>query len=232
MAEYKIYKITECDEVKHIYIGFTIQKLEQRLRDHICHCSRKNYYMCNWLSKLKKEGKRPKIELIKITTLENWEKDEINEIKKARDDEKLSGIKVLNFCGGGRCPNLGKKMSEETKQKISISKKGKKLSEEHKNKISEVFKQNGHPWKGRKHSKSTLKKLSESHLGNKSALGHKLSNECKLKMSKSKRKYSEETINKVREMLEMGIKQCEIIKRLKVTKWVVYSTKYNKIFEG
>ena len=231
MIEYKIYKITECDEIKHIYIVFTIQTLEQRLRDHICHSSNKNYYMCNWLKKLKKQGKKPKISLIKLTTLETWEQDEINEINKAREDASSSGIKVLNICNGGRCPNLGKPMSEETKEKISKSKKGKKPSEEHCKKISEHFQQHGHPWTGRKHSASTLEKLSTSHLGNKSALGHKLSDECKLQISKSKKKHSEEIISQIKAMLEAGIKQCEIVEKLKVSRWAVYSTKYNKTLE-
>lgn len=227
MPEYKIYKITECDDVKHIYIGFTIQKLEQRLNEHICHSSKKNYYMCNWIKKLKKEGKRPKISLIKITTLENWEQDEIEEIKKARDSEKTSGVKVLNICNGGKCPNLGKPRSEETKAKISKTKKGKKLSIEQRKNMSEYYKINGHPWTGRKHSKETLEKLSTSHIGNTSALGHVLSEDSKIKISKSKKKHDEQTIEKVKSMLDQGKKQADIMKELNVSRWTVYSTKYN-----
>ena len=226
-TEYKIYKITESDEIKHIYIGFTIQKLEQRLRDHISHSSSKNYYMCNWIKDLVKDGKRPKISLIKLTTLEEWEQDEIKEIKKAREEESTSGIKVLNIRDGGMCPNLGKPMSEETKTKISKTKQGKRLSVEHRAKIAESYKVNGHPWTGRKHSQETLKKLSKSHIGNTSALGHTVSKDCRVQISKSKKKHNDETIDKIKRMLNQGIKQTVIMKDLNVSRWTVYSTKYN-----
>ena len=48
----------------------------------------------------------------------------------------------------------GKKVSEETKKKISEAHKGKKLSEEHRKKMSEVH-------KGKKVSEEHMKKLNE-----------------------------------------------------------------------
>lgn len=85
----------------------------------------------------------------------------------------------------------GKKLSEETKNKIGEAKKGEKnpnygkpawnkekpLSAEHKNRLSEAHKDQI-PWsKGKKFSEEHKKKLSEAHkgknIGNKNALGNK-----------------------------------------------------------
>jgi hypothetical protein len=57
-------------------------------------------------------------------------------------------------------PNYDRKLSDETKRKISLSNKGKILSESH---IQSIIKANT----GRKHTKSELKKMSESQMGEK-----------------------------------------------------------------
>ncbi len=99
----------------------------------------------------------------------------------------------------------GIKRSEETKRKISLSKKGlipwnkgikgKSLSEEHKKKISETqktishsghFKKGNEPWnKGKTGylSKEALEKISKSQIGNKNNFGKKRTEEFKKKMS-------------------------------------------------
>ena len=64
--------------------------------------------------------------------------------------------------------NKGKKLSEETKKKISESSKGKKhksFSEETKKKISESKKGKQSNHKGKKHSEETKKRQSDSHKG-------------------------------------------------------------------
>jgi len=76
----------------------------------------------------------------------------------------------------------GRKVSEETKRKLSAAQKGKKLSEETKRKISEVH-------KGKKLSEETKRKISESHKGKKHT------EESKRKMSG--RVFSEETKRKI-----------------------------------
>jgi len=84
----------------------------------------------------------------------------------------------------------GKKLTEETKRKISKSSLGKKLTEETKRKLSEAQ-------LGRKHTEETKRKMSEAQLGkkrteetkrkmSKSLLGRKLTEETKRKMSKSR----------------------------------------------
>jgi len=70
-------------------------------------------------------------------------------------------IAPMGFCVAGR------KVSEETRKKISLSKKGKSYSEEFRKKISEVTKGEKNPFYGKKHSDEAKKKMSESMRGKK-----------------------------------------------------------------
>jgi 5-methylcytosine-specific restriction endonuclease McrA len=63
---------------------------------------------------------------------------------------------------------LGKKMSEETKLKMSLSRKDKKLTQETKNKLSKIRKKLGSPWNiGKKCSEETRKKIGDAQRGSK-----------------------------------------------------------------
>lgn len=97
--------------------------------------------------------------------------------------------------------NLGKKLSEETKKKISIANsfalKGRILSEETRKKI-------GIGNKGKKYSENVKLKMSKSQKGNKNALGHKVSKEARGKMSishlgQTHHRHTEESKQKLRE---------------------------------
>ena len=96
--------------------------------------------------------------------------------------------------------NKGKKLSEETKQKISekmkgnTNSKGKKLSEEARKKISEAergkpgMKGEKNPMWGRHHSEETRKKLSEAKIGEKNPnYGKSLSEETRKKISEARK---------------------------------------------
>lgn len=103
------------------------------------------------------------------------------------------------FCPLGRkCTNevrekmskarLGKKFSSKTKEKLSLSKLGnknpnfgKRLSDEEKENLREIM-------SGRKVNYETKKKMSLAMLGNKNPLGHKHTKESKKKMSISNKK--------------------------------------------
>ena len=91
--------------------------------------------------------------------------------------------------------NKGKRLSEETKKKMSESHKGKILSEEHKKNLSKNHK----GMKGKHHSEETKKKLSES------LKGRKISEEQREKFLKNYKKgmkgnhHSEETKKKIGE---------------------------------
>jgi hypothetical protein len=94
---------------------------------------------------------------------------------------------------GSSGPNKGRKMSEETKEKLRQHNLGKKLSEETRKKISESN-------MGKRHLSEESKKL----IGLKNSIklkGRKLSEEIKMKMSKSRigRIVSEETRKKISE---------------------------------
>lgn len=81
---------------------------------------------------------------------------------------------------------------------------------------------------GRKATDEHRRNLSIAHLGNTSALGHKLTQESKLKIAKSKAKYKPETVAKIKTMINDGFSETDIIKELGVSRWAVYSVKYNK----
>ena len=96
----------------------------------------------------------------------------------------------------------GLKLSEETKQKIRLSKLGKVASEETRRKMS--IARAGHTpafTVGCRHSEETKQKMSLAHMGNPSNSGKHLSEETKLKISKwhSNKAVSEETKQKMSE---------------------------------
>lgn len=89
----------------------------------------------------------------------------------------MRAIKNNNLCR--YCAHKGKTFSEETKRKISESKKGRKLSplsEETKRKISMAN-------KGRTFSEETRRKISERMKGNNYRRGKTLSEETRIKLS-------------------------------------------------
>ena len=63
---------------------------------------------------------------------------------------------------GKPSPNKGKKMSEEQKEKLSISHTGKKLSDLHKEKIKDWMLENN-PFKGKKHTEESKRKILSKH---------------------------------------------------------------------
>lgn len=69
------------------------------------------------------------------------------------------------FIKGHRIGMTGKKVSDETKLKMSLASKGRKLSEEHKEKL-----RNRKPWKL---SEDVKKRMSLGKVGNKNSLGYK-----------------------------------------------------------
>lgn len=107
-------------------------------------------------------------------------------IKKYKATETEFGY---NIESGG---HKNKKLSDETKKKMSDANKGKNSgkirSEEHKKKISETHKGNNYNL-GKKHSDETKKKLSESKKGHKHNLGRIQSEEHKKKISEAIKKY-------------------------------------------
>lgn len=87
--------------------------------------------------------------------------------------------------------NTGKKhpFSQEHKNKISEALNGKNKTTEHCKHISEALKGKGKgrlsPMKGKHQTEEAKQKISEKNKGNKNTLGHRLTNEHKLKISNS-----------------------------------------------
>jgi group I intron endonuclease len=89
----------------------------------------------------------------------------------------------------------GKKLSEESKQKMSESRRGKKLSEETRQKLSESLTGENHPNYGKNHSEETKQKISEALKGeNNHFYGKNHTEEAKQKISEAHKgkKHSEE----------------------------------------
>lgn len=138
LIKYSIYTLTDpiTNEVR--YIGLTFNDLKQRLRSH---CSEKSKsHKSNWIQLLKSKGLKPLIKAIEenISSYEETCEKEIYYINKYRSD----GHRLTNSASGG---NKNKKMSLETKIKMSKSAKNRKyklvLSDETKKTMSERSKE-------------------------------------------------------------------------------------------
>jgi predicted GIY-YIG superfamily endonuclease len=131
------------------YVGQT-RKLKERFSSHKFDL-RDNYHKANWIKKLERLNvlDELKMEVLEECTIEELNEKEIYWIKYYKDQ----GNKLVNCTDGGDThytlnPDsikrmsdklkdmfLGRKLSEETKKKISERHKGKTLSEEHKKAI-------------------------------------------------------------------------------------------------
>jgi group I intron endonuclease len=136
-VKYTIYRLIDPISNETRYIGLTFNTLKQRLKSH---CSEKSKsHKSNWIRKLKSIGLKPIIESIEnnISSYDHCCEREIYWIEKY----KLEGHPLTNMATGG---NKNKKMSDETRIKMSDSAKNRKvktkLSEETKKTISMISK--------------------------------------------------------------------------------------------
>jgi len=131
--KYTIYKLIDPISGEIRYIGLTFNTLKQRLKSH---CSEKSKsHKSNWVQSLRSKGLKPIIEVIEsdISSYDEVCDREIYYI----DKYQLEGHKLTNMASGG---NKNKKMSDETRKKMSESAKNRKfklvLSKETKELIS------------------------------------------------------------------------------------------------
>lgn len=127
--KYTIYKLIDPNTNQIRYIGLTFNDLKLRLKSHLSEPGKS--HKIYWINKLKKQGLRPIIESIEeeISTYEIACEREIYYI----DYFKSIGCDLTNMASGG---NKNKKMSDETREKMSKSAKERKF----KNKLSDEVK--------------------------------------------------------------------------------------------
>ena len=158
--DYKIYKLIDPIDERIRYVGMTINSLKQRLKSHRNEKSKS--HKSAWVNSLKKNGLAPKIELIET----------VNSYKLACEKEtywidklKKDGHNLTNHATGG---NKNKRMSLETRQKMSESHKARNkihkrvMSEESKKRLSSSKKELMKDPKNRERLRIASKKYEDS----------------------------------------------------------------------
>ena len=108
------------DEIR--YVGKTIGKISVRYNSHCCVGgvrSKLNYKSINWIKSLKKNGLKPKIQIIDVVNISEWIRWEVYYIDYFNKDQS----KLTNTFPGGEPGNVfSSKWSEKTRenQKQSI----------------------------------------------------------------------------------------------------------------
>lgn len=118
---YCLYDPLEC---RIRYIGRTTKKLEIRLIEHISksqnskiyHPNRSNSHKENWINKVIFEGRKPQIKL--LTIVDGWK--ESHDFESQLIDKYRNKLKLTNSRDFG-VANVGYKLSEKSKNKISES---------------------------------------------------------------------------------------------------------------
>jgi group I intron endonuclease len=140
-----------------IYIGKTINTLQQRQKEHLFASKKKNHYFPTALRKYGIENFNWEI------IFESNNEDELNEkeISCIREFDSTDRNKGYNMSFGGE----GVRPTEEVRRRISESEKGKIVSQETRKKMSEASK-GRIPWsKGIPMTEETKKKVSASRKG-------------------------------------------------------------------
>ena len=176
-----MYGLHDPDTNEPRYVGKS-DKPETRYRAHTKDSSK--LYKAHWIQSLQQNGKIPKMVIYAEVRNEAWPEAEHLLIAGFRE----MGYRLTNVTDGGEGPS-GCKRSEETKRKMSESKRGchRTFTEEHKQKLREAGK-----------GEKTLAHLCRI---NKARKGTTRSEEVKNKISKSLMGHymSEETRNKIKE---------------------------------
>ena len=146
--KYIVYKHTSPSN--KVYIGVTSQNPERRWKNGYGY--RKNTYFWRAIKKYGWDNISHEI-LYESLPQQDAESIEISLIKQYNSSNHKFGY---NIDLGG---SLSGKMSEVTKQKISLSKKGHKLSEETKKKMSISRKGEGNAFYGKSHTDETKSKI-------------------------------------------------------------------------
>lgn len=163
------------------YVGYTVWTLAKRLRFHFY--DREVNHRTNWLRKLTQLGLHPIIRLVQQVPCSVVKDAERYWIAFFR----LAGCSLVNGTDGGD-GFLGRKHTEETKQRLRTMSTGRTLTEEAKAKISQAN-------KGRMRTEEAKERVRQANLGKKASL------DARRKMSEAHKgkKHSAETLRKISE---------------------------------
>lgn len=187
-----IYKIQSIKCPDKCYIGSAVN-YNKRRNIHLFHLKRGDHHSIILQRHFNKYG----IEDLQFSILLGCDKEDLIKHEQYFIDSYNPYFNVCKKAGSV----LGRKMSDETKQKIRLSNLGKKhreFSDETKKRISEALRRRPPiseetrnklriAQTGMKYSEETRRKMGEKSKGNKHCLGHKHTEETKLKISKSKK---------------------------------------------
>lgn len=190
-----------------VYVGQTGQQVNQRWRNGKGYANNSLFYRA-----IEKYGWDNFDHDIIFTGLDKEQANRL-EIETISLFDSNNPDKGYNLTEGGQGTN-GYHLTEEHKKHISEIQTGRLLTEEWKQHISEAVRGENHPFYGKKLSDEHRKHLSESHMGQKPAygmLGKKHSEETKKKMSEARkgRKFSEESIQKIKDHYNQDIKHVD-----------------------
>lgn len=129
-----IYTLSDPITKEIKYIGKTTQSFSDRLCKHIYQSRERKNHSALWIQELLKKGLMPLIQELEICNNDDWEEIENYWIEQIRS----WGFNLTNQMLGGKCGSGPK--SKETREKLRQINLGKKASEETKQKLSKALK--------------------------------------------------------------------------------------------
>lgn len=193
-----IYALCEPGSKIVRYVGKT-KHFKRRFRQHLLQSQKRKSHLGCWVRSLLASNEAPVMILLKEVPDEEWEKHEIEFIRRAKE----MGFDLVNACDGG-IGGRGRVFSDSHRESLRRAKLGKKFSESHKHNHAEaMLKLRGpnNPQFGKPISEERRRAQSKAMSGeNHWCFGTKLSFETKAKISNSHLglKPSEETRAKMR----------------------------------
>jgi group I intron endonuclease len=231
------------------YIGKSVNP-KQRLRRHIANINLYDSHKDRWLRKLNENGVRPEIIIIDEVSEDDWQFWETHYIAYF----KFLGCSLTNGTDGGDQPpsTKGRRHTEESRKKMSDTKKGKPIpwlnngkerSEKHKENLSKSLKgrvsekkgKNYEEFYGKEKSEKLRSKLSETHKGIYFGENHpffgKKHTEDTIKLIREKRK--QQKVLKIEQYDINGclIKEWDSIKEILI-EYGITRNKFNRVIKN
>lgn len=192
----RIYCIT-CLVNGKMYIGQTVQLLDNRWRRHVLSTQRGSDHKFH--RAIRKYGEEnfivEEVLTVSAPTKERL-KAKLDYIERRLIKRFNTKIDGYNSTDGGDKGTVGLKMSEEAKKKISEAKRRENLSAEQRKKLSESKIGEKNPFYHRTHSEDSRKRISEKKRGeNHHFFGKKFTDEHRKKLSEARQRYLKNKLN-------------------------------------